>query len=68
MLDDAMTAHAHDQHAARHREADVYRQMIDAAPLRFRSRRNALDETRRSVAKALVRLAGAIAASDPASV
>jgi hypothetical protein len=59
MLEDAMSAQVHELHAARRREAEVYRQMIDAAPLRFR--RRSLDDTRRSVAKALIRLAGAIA-------
>jgi len=60
MLDDAMTTQVHELHATRRREADVYRQMIDAAPLRFR-RRNTLTATRRTVANALIRLAGAIA-------
>jgi hypothetical protein len=59
MLDDAMTTQVHELHALRRREADVYRQMIDAAPLRFR--RRSLSGTRRSVAKALIRLANAIA-------
>ena len=54
-----MSAQVHELHAARRREAEVYRQMIAAAPLRFR--RRSLDDTRRSVAKALIRLAGAIA-------
>jgi hypothetical protein len=60
MIEDAMTAQAHDIIDARRREADVYRAMIDAAPLRFR-KRNTLTETRRSIASALNRLADAIA-------
>ncbi len=54
-----MSTHVHELHAARRNEAEVYRRMIDAAPLRFR--RNAgLDATRRTVAKALMGLARAI--------
>ena len=60
MFDDAMTTQVHEIQAARRHEAEVYRRMIDAAPLRFRSS-NTLDDTRRSVAKALIRLANAIA-------
>jgi hypothetical protein len=59
MLDDAMTTQVHELHAARRHEADVYRQMIEAAPLRFR--RRSLADTRRGIAKALIRLAGVIA-------
>jgi hypothetical protein len=58
-MEDAMSTHVHELHAARRNEAEVYRRMIDAAPLRFR--RNAgLDATRRTVAKALMGLARAI--------
>jgi hypothetical protein len=38
VFDDAMTAQVHDHQTAREREAEAYRQMIDALPLRLLSR------------------------------
>jgi hypothetical protein len=58
MFDDPMTAQTRDLHAARRAEAEAFHRMIDAAPLRFR--RHTFATARRSVAKALIRLAGAI--------
>jgi hypothetical protein len=60
VFDDAMTAQVHDHQTAREREAEAYRQMIDALPLRVH-RNEPLTATRRGVARLLSRLADAIA-------
>jgi hypothetical protein len=55
-----MSAQVHDHQSAREREAEAYRLMIDALPLRFH-RNEPLTATRRGVARFLSRLADAIA-------
>ncbi len=59
MWEDTLSLQTHDRIAAIQCEAEVYRQMIDAAPLRFRGH-GPLVTTRRVVAGILSRLASAI--------
>ena len=59
MIEDALTSLAHERMAKRQREAELYRQWIDAAPLHFHGP-GPFAGTRRSIANALSALADAI--------
>ena len=59
MWEDTLSLQAHDRIARMQCEAEVYRQMIDAADLRFR-KHAPVSATRKVVAGLLTRLAAAI--------